>query len=181
MAGEQRVMVVRPEDDPAAGGDRLDVVGRRPASPSVGVPAVPVDPRVGVRERRVRRPDRRHPVGERRDRREVDLPERVRGLGEVEVGVGEARDRHLVRFQVEPSRERVGAGLQRHLGAGEGDPPVADADGLDPAEPAGAAERGDTAGDQRVEGHALSRGRRESAGVGASPAVGGAAGAAGRA
>ena len=56
-------------DDPAARRDRLEVVGRRPAAPSVGVPAVALEPGVGVRERRVRGRDRRHAVLERRDRR----------------------------------------------------------------------------------------------------------------
>ena len=83
-----------------------------------------------------------------------------RRLGEMEVRVGQARDRHLVGLEGEPPRERVGARLEGDLGAGEGDPPVADADRLDPAEAARPAERGDAAGDQGVERHALSRGRR---------------------
>ena len=50
------------------------------------------------------------------------------------MGVGQARDGDLVRLQPDPSGERVRPGLEVHLGPGEGHPPVADADGLDPAE-----------------------------------------------
>ena len=72
---------------------------------------------------------------QRGGRGQVDLARGDGGLGEVEVRVGQPGDRDLVGFQTDPLRERIGARLEIDLGAGERDAPVADPDGLDPAEP----------------------------------------------
>ena len=65
--GEQRVVVVCPERARAGPGDALEVVGRRPAAPAVRVPAVPLEPGVGIApSARCAAPIRRHPLLERR-------------------------------------------------------------------------------------------------------------------
>ena len=74
---------------------------------------------------------------------------------EVEVRVGETRDRDLVGLERDPLRERVGPRLEVDLRPGERHPAVADPDRLDPAEPVVAGERRDPAGDQRVERHGV--------------------------
>ena len=55
-------------------------------------------------------------------------------LGEMEVRVGQAGDRHLIGGEGDPSGERVGPCLELHLRAGERDPTIADPDRLDPPE-----------------------------------------------
>ena len=156
VARPQRVVVVRPDRRPATGRHRLEVVGGRPAAPSVAVPAVTLEPRT-VRAA-ARAPPRRlrQAVVERRRVLEIDLPRGHRRLREVQVRVGQAGDRDLVRLQADPLGERVGAGLEIDLRAGERDPSVADADRLDPAEPRIAVEGRDPAGDQHVERHGRS-------------------------
>ncbi len=47
-AGPERVVVVGPQRDTPPGRHALQVVGRRPASPAIGVPAVALDPLVGA-------------------------------------------------------------------------------------------------------------------------------------
>ena len=59
-----------------------------------------------------------------------------------------ARDRDLVGLERDTLGVRIGPRLEVHLGAGEGDPAVADADRLDPPEPRAAGERGDPPGDR---------------------------------
>ena len=161
----ERVVVVRPERDPAARARRAR--GRRPSASGP----------TGRRPSRARRARRRGPraraCGRARPRaspsssvggrREVDLAERERRLGEMEVRVGQARDRDLVRFERDPPRERVRPGLELDLGAGEGDPAVADPDRLDPAEPGSPGQRRDPARD---------RGRRAASRSGAVGGVG---------
>ena len=146
-------MIVRPERGAPARGDRLDVVGRWPAAPAIHVPAVTLEPGVRIARRRVRGADPGQPLDQGGSIGQVDVARRVGRAGEMEVRVGEARDRHLVGLERDPLGEWVGSRLERDLGAGEGDPPVADADGLDPAEPALARERGDPPGDEHVQRH----------------------------
>jgi hypothetical protein len=52
----------------------------------------------------------------------------------MQVGVGQPGDGDLVGIEADPLGEWVGARLEVDLGPGERDPPVADADRLDPAE-----------------------------------------------
>ena len=77
-------------------------------------------------------------------------------VGEVEVRVGQARDRDLVGLEGDPFGERVGPRLEVDLGAGERHAAVADPDRLHPAEPGVARQRGDPTRDQGVERHRLS-------------------------
>ena len=170
-ADQQRVVVVRPQRAAPAGRHGLEVVGRRPAAPPIGVPAVALQPGLRVGEREVGGADEGEPLGQRRGAGQVDLAGGRGGAGEVQVRVGQPGDRHLVRLEHDPLRERVGARLERDLGAGERDPAVADPDRLDPAEALLAGERGDPAGDQHLERHgsalagrrAAPRGRRDRA------------------
>ena len=84
---------------------------------------------------------------------QVDLAGGHRGLGQVQVRVGQAGDGDLVGLQPDASGERIGPGLEVDLRPGEGDPAVADADGLHPAEAVVAGERRDATGEERVERH----------------------------
>ncbi len=154
-AHEQRVVVVRPERAATPRRDRLEVVGRRPAAPAVDVPAVTFEPGVGIGQRDVGGPDELEAVGERRGSGQVDLARRGGGTREVEVRVGETRDRDLVGLEGDPFGERVGPRLEVDLRPGERHAPVADPDRLDPAEPVVAGERRDPAGDQGVERHGV--------------------------
>ena len=134
VAGPQGVVVVRPERRSAAG--RHAPRGRRRSAsrpigrcPSRGPPATrrAGGPAWAAREAR-------QAVVERLRVRQVDLALRDRGLGEMQVRVGQPGDRDLVGLEVDPLGERVGPGLEEDLGAGEGDATVADPDRLDPAE-----------------------------------------------
>ena len=109
-----------------------------------------------VRQPLVRHAESREALVESRGVIEVDVPRGHRRLRQMQMGIGQARDRDLIRLEPDPLRERVGARLQIDLGTGECDPPVADADRLDPAEALIARERGDTARDERVQRHGRS-------------------------
>ena len=126
LARPERVVVVGPDRDAPAGHDGLEVVGRRPAPEAVRVPAVALDPLPSVAAGFAGRPDRpRAPSGSDGDLRQVDLLAGDPALGEVEVGVGQARDRDLVGVELEPDRERVGPGLELDRRPGERDPAAA--------------------------------------------------------
>ncbi len=85
---------------------------------------------------------------------QVDPVQRQSALGQVEVGVRQPWDRDLVGIELDPSRVGVGPRLEVDRRSGEGDPAIRDPDGVDPAEPAVARERGDpAAADQQVERH----------------------------
>ena len=152
-------MVVRPERHPATRRHPLEVSGGRPATPSVGAPAVPVEPGIGVRERGVRVGDLRHAGLEGLGPGEVDLVQGSRRLGEMEMRVGQPGDRDLVGRQRDPPGERIGAGLELDLGASEGDPPIPDADRLDPAETGPSGKRRDAPGDQECRAASPTRDR----------------------
>ena len=154
-AHEQRVVVVRPERTATTRGDRLEIVGRRPAAPAVDVPAVAFEPRRGIGQDEVGGPDALQTVGQRRGIGQVDLARRGGGTREVEMCVGETGDRDLVGLERDPFRERVGARLEIDLRTRERHPPVADPDRLDPAEPVVTGERRDPARDQGVERHGV--------------------------
>ena len=105
-------MVVRPERGTTARRDRLKIVGCRPAAPAIDVPAVTLEPGAGVAGGRVRGADAGQAVVERRGIGQVDLARGVAAPREVQVRVGEARDRHLVGLERDPLGERVGARLE---------------------------------------------------------------------
>jgi hypothetical protein len=152
-------MVVRPERGATAWRDRLEVVGGGPATPAIHVPAVPLEPGIGIAgRRRVRGADTIQALGKRDGIGQVDLAGGVGRAGEVQVRVGQARYRHLIGLERDPLGERVGARLERDLGPGEGDPPVTDADRLDPAEATLAGQRRDPPGDEHVERHGQASG-----------------------
>ena len=132
---------------PGATGSRSSAVGQRPQRSDV--PAVALEP--GIRDRpsaACAAPMRASPsasvaASDRSTWRVASAaPARCR-CASVRPG-----DRHLVGLERDPLGERVGARLERDLGPGERDPAVADADRLDPAEPALAGERGDPPGDR---------------------------------
>ena len=156
VAGQERVVVVGPERGATARRRALDVRGGRPAAPAIRIPAVALEPRLRVRQPPVRVADSRQALLERGGVGEIDLPACHRALGEVEVGVGEAGNGHLVGFEDDPLGMRIGPCLEVHLRPGKGDPAVADSDRLDPAEAGVAGQRGDASGDQRVERHETS-------------------------
>ena len=151
-AGPERMMVVGPQRHPPPRRDPLEVVGRRPAAPAIGVPAVTLDPVVGG-EPVVGGADQRQALVERLNLREVDALESDPALGEVEVRIGQARDRDLVRVELEADGERVGPRLELDRRTGKRDAAAGDADRLDPAEPRVAGERRDPPGDKRLERH----------------------------
>ena len=155
VAHEEGVVVVRPQCAASSRGDRLEIVGRRPAAPAVDVPAMSLEPRSRIIEGHMSSPHLLEAVGERRRTGQVDLAGRRRQARKVQVGVGQARDGDLVRLEGDPLGERVGTGLQVDLGAGECDATVADPDRLDPAEPVLTGQRGDPTGDQAVERHVV--------------------------
>ena len=68
--------------------------------------------------------DRGQAAVERRGLRQVDLVAGDAALGEVEMGVGQARDRDLVGVELEPDGERVGPRLELDRRAGERDAAV---------------------------------------------------------
>jgi len=76
-----------------------------------------------------------------------------RRLEEMEVRVGQTRNRDLARLQLDPEGVRVGPRLELHGAAGEGDPATPDPDGLDPAEPVVPRKGRDPAADERIERH----------------------------
>ena len=98
---QQRVVVVRPERDPPAGRDRSrsSAVGQPPQRSRV--PAVPLEPGVRVRPGAAwAAPTAASPSVEGRGARSGRPgAARQRRLGEVEVGVGQAGDRDLVRLE----------------------------------------------------------------------------------
>ena len=155
VAGPQGVVVVRPQRGTPAGCDGLELVGGRPAAPSIAVPAVALEPGVG-REGLVRGAEPSQPIVERRRVRQVDLALRHRGLRQMQVRVGQPGDRDLVGFQADALRERIRAGLEEDLRPGERDATVADPDRLDPAEALVARQGRDAAGDEGLEGHGRS-------------------------
>ena len=138
---------------PGATVSRSSAVGQRPQR-STSQPW-PSSHAAGIGQRRVGGPDPLQALGERRGVGQVDLAGRGRGAREVEMRVGEARDRDLVGLEGDPLGERVGPRLEVDLRPGERHPPVADPDRLDPAEPVVAGERRDPAGDQGVERHGV--------------------------
>ncbi len=97
--------------------------------------------------------DQRQAVVERLNLRQVDALEGDPAIGEMEVGIGQARDRDLVRVELEADGERVGPGLELDRRTRKRDAAAGDADRLDPAEPRVAGERRDPTGDERLEGH----------------------------
>ena len=153
---EEGVMVVGPQDGPPPRRGPFEVVRGGPATPPVGIPAVAVDPRVGIRgESGMRVGDSRHPLGERRHGGEVDLAERAGGLGEMEVRVGQSGEGDGIGLEHDPPSVRVRPRLEVDLGPGERDATVADTDRLHPAEPRGPGEGRDPPGDEGVERHRL--------------------------
>ncbi len=92
-------MVVRPQRGSPAGRHRLQLVGGGPPAPPVAVPAVPFQPRVG-REGHVGGSQAREAVAERLGIRQVDLALRDRGLGQMQVRIGQPGDRDLIGFEV---------------------------------------------------------------------------------
>ena len=83
--------------------------------------------------------------------RQVDLPTHEGRLGEMEMRIGQPGDRDLIGRELDPLRERVGPGLQPHLGPGERDPSIADPHRLHPAEAGLARQGGDPACHEHVE------------------------------
>ncbi len=152
MAHEERVVVVGPERDPAARGDRLEIVGGRPASPAVEVPPVAEQPGRRIRQRGVCLADVPQACLQGRGGLEVDGAGGDRRLGKVEVRVREPGDRHLVRGQDQPLRPRPGGALHRCDRPGRDDPPVEDRDRFDPAEARPAGEGRDPAHDDALGG-----------------------------
>ena len=118
------------------GRDPLEVVGRRPATPAVRVPAVALEPRVRVAASRAwAARTAAIPSSSVAALEQVDLPAAQRRLGEVEMRVGQPGDRDLVRLEVRSARVCGSARVSRSTSEpGEGDPAVADPDRLDPAE-----------------------------------------------
>ena len=117
---------------PGTTASRSSAVGQRPnRSGSQPWPSIQRSPSGRASPRR---PDRGEGRRERRDLRQVDLVAGDAALGEVEMGVGQARDRDLVGVQLEPDGERVGPRLELDRRAGERDATAADPDRLDPAE-----------------------------------------------
>ena len=154
-AHPQRVMVVSPQGNPSARRDPIEIAGCRPAPPAIRVPAMTLDP-VTLGQATIGRGDEGQPVVNASARLEIDLLEGDPAVGQVEVGVGQARNRHLVGVELVADRERVGPCLELDRRAGKGHPSVLDPDGLNPAEPGFARERGDPAGDEGIERHRLS-------------------------
>ena len=124
-ADPERVVVVGPERDAPARRDRLEVVRGRPAAPAGRGPSR--GPRAsarrlgaGPRRRRSRRgPPRASATCDR-----STWSRAIAALGEVEMGVGQARDRDLVGVQLEPDGVRVGPRLELDRRAGERDAAV---------------------------------------------------------
>ena len=73
VADEEGVVVVRPQRAASSRGDRLEVVGGRPAAPAVDVPAVSLEPRRRIGQGEVGGPHLLEAVGERRGIGQVDL------------------------------------------------------------------------------------------------------------
>ena len=78
------------------GATRCEIVGGGPDAPAIVVPAVALEPGVLVSECRVSSRDPGEAIVERGARGQVDPVKRNPALGQVEVGVGQARDRDLV-------------------------------------------------------------------------------------
>ena len=152
LTGPERVVIMGPDGDPPTRCHTLQIVRGGPAAPAVAVPAMALQPRIAG-QGDMRGAHTLQPIRERGRGRQVHLRRRHRGLGQVEVRVGQPGDRDLVRLQADPLREGVRARLQVHLRARERDAAVADPDRLYPAESVRARERGDPAADQRVEWH----------------------------
>lgn len=87
--------------------------------------------------------------GEGRPGGEVELGGGPGGVDQVEVGVGEPRDEHLVRSELEAPGPSPGEHLDLRAGSGGDDPAAADGDRLDPP-PAGPGERGDPTPDDEI-------------------------------
>ncbi len=155
MAGPQCVVIVRPERRPAARCNSLEGIGRRPATPTVGVPAMALEPGA-LGQPLVRRAKSSESLVERRCIAQIDVPRCESRLRQMQMRVGQPGDRDLIGVEPDALRERVGAGLEVDLGPGERDPPAADADRLDPAETAIAGERRDATGDEHVQRHGRS-------------------------
>jgi len=152
VARPQRVVVVCPEHGLPARGYRFEGVGRRPAAPSIRIPAVAREPRIGGQSI-VRGAKECQPRIEGRRFAEVDVSRGERGLREMEVRVGQPGECHLVRLETDALGERVRPRLQEHLRTRERDAAIADPDRLDPTEAGITLQCGDPPCDEHVERH----------------------------
>ena len=149
-ARPERVMVVSPQGDPAAGRHRLERIGGRPAAPPVGLPAVAEEPGGGLGQPSMGGSDPGEPRLEGGLGGQVDLPGRDRCVGQVEMGIGEPGDRHLCRFEREGPGPRPDERVELGAAPGGDDPPVGDGDRLDPAEAGRTVEAGDPPADDQL-------------------------------
>ena len=154
VAGPQRVVVVRPDRRPATGRDRLEVHRRSASRPidreSQPWPSshAPSGSRSCAARSRAQARRRASAASSRSTWRDaIAACARCRWAS---VSPGIATWSGSSRIRSVNGSARVS---RYDLGPGERDPPVADPDRLDPAEPRVAGERRDAAGDQRVEGH----------------------------
>ena len=158
VAGPQGVVVVGPEATRArarrARGRRRSASRPSGRCPSRGPRSQAPGSRGATWAARMRA----RPVGQRRGGRSGPPGgSRSARLGEVQVRVGQARDARPRPARGGSAAVNGSARVSRSTSEpGEGDPPVADADGLDPAEAAVAGEGRDPTGDERVEGHGRS-------------------------
>ena len=147
-AHEERVVVVGPQGDQPARGRDLQVVCGRPAANQVRVPSGPLDPCASVGSRGRRGTDTLDDIVDRPCIVEVRPAPRQGGLCEVEVCVGESRDRDLVRSETEAPCSRSQRRLDLGKPACRDDTATLDGDRLDPAWPTRSRERGDPARDE---------------------------------
>ncbi len=178
-AGEERVVVVRPDGRQAAWRRALEIVSRGPPAQRVSVPAGALDPLIRVPPDVHRRSD---PVDQGIDRVrpfQLDPGPCQRRLREVQVGIGQARDRHLVGRQPESSGPRVQGRRCLVNRPGRDHAPVVDRDRLGPAGPRVSGQGGNPPGnDQAAPRHGpirprtdrLAQGPLEATSLRASPA-----------
>src|SRR5204862_6375307 len=142
----------RSERDQASRGDPLERGRGRPRAPAALVPAAALDPAGfpdacrGAEHEAERRIACRGPP-------EIVLGCRERGAREVEVRVGDPRNRDLAGLELDPTRVGICPRLEVDRRAGERNLPVADPDRLHPAEAGVTRARGDPAADELVERH----------------------------
>ena len=164
-AGDERVVVVGPERDQPARGGAVEVVGGGPSAEGVRVPPSPFDPGVEVAGRagvvRVgRRADPAHELVDRRAPVEVHPRPLQRGVGQVQVGVGQPGDRHLVIAELQAARPGTGQARDVVRAPGGHHAAPSNRDRLGPRGPVRPRERRDPADHHQVgaRGHPASTG-----------------------
>ena len=164
-AGDERVVVVGPERDQPARSGAIEVVGGGPSAEGVRVPPSPFDPGVAVAgssgDMRLGR--RADPADELLDGRasvEIHARPLQRGVGQVQVGVGQPGDRHLVIAELQAARPGTGQACDVVRSPGGHHAAPSNRDRLGPRGPVRPGERRDPADHHQVgaRGHPASTG-----------------------